>query len=166
MKKSLIFLLFLCVVINGQAQTRKATKKSLIEFGPKANLYIGSVRFGIGAEILVNPLKTVGLRTNLTELIFGEDNTRFHFNLRDISIDGILYLPMPGLEPYVFLGFGLAANGHTDIDFRGGLGLNYPITRGSHIFVEPGAIISHNSYTEKTDISFRLSAGGRFTLIR
>jgi hypothetical protein len=165
-KKGFIFLLLLCLIIIGQAQTRTAVKRSLIELGPKASLYVGSLRFGLGAELLVNPVKTIGLRTNLTELVFGGDDTRFHFNLRDLSIDGLLYLPMPGIEPYVFLGFGIAANGHTDVDFRGGLGFNYPITRGSLIFVEPGVIISHNSYAEETDISFRLSMGGRFTLLR
>ena len=167
MKKFLPILFLICVVAIGEAQTRKATKRPLLELGPKASLYMGSLlRGGAGAEIIVNPVQNAGLRIYLVELTFGEGDTRFHFNLRDISIDGILYLPMQGIEPYAFLGLGIAANGRTDVDFRGGIGLNYSITRGTHIFVEPGAIISYDSYNGDTDIWFRLSLGGRFTLIR
>jgi len=167
MKKVFIILLLLSVFIIGEAQTRKTAKRPLIELGPKASLYIGSLRFGLGAELLVNPLRNVGLRFDLTELSFGEDDTRFSFNLRDISLDGILYLQMQDITPYAFLGLGLAANENTTrVEFRGGLGFNYSITRGTDIFLEPGVIITHDSYAERTDVWFRLSAGGRFGLIK
>jgi hypothetical protein len=166
MKKIFFILLLICMAVIGEAQTRKVARRSMIELGPKTSLYLGSLRFGFGAELLVNPLQNAALRVNLTELSFGDGGTRFHFNLRDISIDGILYLPMQGIEPYAFLGLGVAANGSTDVDFRGGMGLNFPITRGTNVFIEPGAIISYDSYSEETDIWFRLSLGGRFALIR
>jgi hypothetical protein len=167
MKKVFIILLLLSLIIIGEAQTRKSTKRPLIELGPKASLYIGSLRFGFGAELMVNPVKNLGLRFDLTELSFGEDDTRFSFNLRDISVDGIIYLQMQDITPYAFLGLGLSANENTTrVEFRGGLGFNYSITRGTDIFLEPGAIITHNSYAEVTDVWFRLSAGGRFGLIR
>ena len=167
MKKVIIILFLLSVFIIGEAQTRKSAKRPIIELGPKASLYIGSLRFGFGAELLVNPLRNLGLRFDLTEVSFGDDNTRFSFNLRDISVDGVLYMQMQEITPYAFIGFGLAANENTtNVAFRGGLGFNYSITRSTDIFVEPGAIITYNSYAEDTDIWFRLSLGGRFGLIR
>lgn len=168
MKKSLIIMLVLCVFIMGQAQTRRSAKRPIIELGPKASLYLGSLRFGIGAEFLVNPLRNLGLRFDLAEFSFGEDNTRFTFNLRDLSMDALLYLPMEGIKPYGFVGFGVAADeDRTRLEFRGGLGFNYSVTRSTDIFAEPGAIIAYNSYGEgTTDIWFRLSIGGRFGLIK
>lgn len=167
MKKVFIILLLLSLVIFGEAQTRKSAKRPLIELGPKASLYIGSLRFGFGAELLVNPLRNVGLRFDLTELSFGEDDTRFSFNLRNISVDGIIYLQMQDITPYSFLGLGLAANENTTrVEVRSGLGFNYSITRGTDIFLEPGVVITHDSYAEVTDVWFRLSVGGRFGLIR
>jgi hypothetical protein len=83
-------------------------------------------------------------------------------------MDALLYIPMEGIKPYAFVGFGLAANeDRTNVEFRGGLGFNYSVTRSTDLFVEPGAIITYNSYAEgDTDIWFRLSVGGRFGLIR
>jgi hypothetical protein len=169
MKKTLIVLLILCTVVLGQAQTRRLAKRPIVELGPKASLYLGSLRFGIGAELLVNPLRNFGLRFDLAELSFGEDDTRFSFNLRELSMDGIIYIPMQGIKPYAFLGLGLAANeDNTRFQFRGGLGFNYSVTRRTDIFVEPGAIITHYSSGDysNTDIWFRLSVGGRFGIIR
>jgi hypothetical protein len=167
MKKTIIISLVLCAVIMGHAQTRKSAKRPLIELGPKASLYIGSLNFGIGAELLINPTRNVGLRFGLAELRFGEDDTRFSLNLRDLSMDGILYIPMEGIKPYAFLGFGIVTQNNTNLEFRGGLGFNYSVTRSTDIFVEPGAIFAYNSYDEgSTDIWFRLSVGGRFGLIR
>jgi hypothetical protein len=168
MKKNFIILLILCAFIIGQAQTRRSAKRPTIELGPKASMYLGSLRFGIGAEFLVNPLRNLGLRFNLAELSFGDGDTRFAFNLRDISMDGLIYIPMEGIKPYAFLGLGMAADeDRTRVEFRGGLGFNYSVTRSTDIFVEPGAIITYSSYGEgTTDIWFRLSIGGRFGLIR
>lgn len=167
MKKALVIFLILCASVMGNAQSRKGTQRPLIELGPKASLYIGSLNFGVGAEILINPASNFGLRFDLTELRFGEDDTRFFLNMRDVSIDGILYLPMEGIKPYVFVGVGLVTQNNTSVDFRGGLGLNYLVTRTTEVFVEPGAIITYSSYGEgSTDIWFRLSLGGRFALIK
>lgn len=169
MKKTLIILLILCAVMIGQAQTRKTAKRPTIELGPKASLYIGSLGFGIGAELLVNPSRSFGLRFDLAELRFGDDGTRFSVNLRELSLDGIIYIPMQDIKPYAFLGLGLATDeDQTNFQFRGGLGFNYSVTRKTDIFVEPGAIISHYSSGDysNTDVWFRLSVGGRFGLIR
>ncbi len=167
MKKTIIISLLICAFVIGQAQTRKMAKKPLIELGPKASMYIGSLNFGIGAELLINPARNFGLRLGLTELRFGDADTRFSINLHDLSLDGILYIPMEGIKPYAFLGAGLSTQTNTNIEFRAGLGFNYSVTRSTNIFVEPGAIVNYTSYNEgNTDIGFRLSIGGRFGLIR
>ena len=168
MKKTFFILLILCVAVIGQAQTRRAAKRPMIELGPKASLYLGSLRFGIGAELLVNPLRNLGLRFDIAELSFGEDETRFAFNLRDFSMDGIIYIPMQGIKPYAFLGLGLSAREvRTNFQFRGGLGFNYSVTRKTDIFVEPGAVIDYSSSGDdsNTDIWFRLSAEGGLATI-
>ena len=172
MKRMSILLLLLLMAGLGEAALRKSSKRPFIELGPKASLYIGSVGLGLGAEVLVNPLRNLGLRMDLAELYFGdrdgdgEGDTQFYFNLRGLSVDGILYIPVSGVRPYAFFGFGLAADGRTELAFRGGLGLNYPVTPGTDLFFEPGVIISHNSARENTDVWFRFSMGGRFGIIR
>jgi len=166
MKKAITVALLLLMVGVSLGAARRPAQRPLIELGPKASLYIGSVRFGFGAELVINPLKNAGLRFDITELSFGDGNTQFYFNTRSISIDGMIYLPMSGINPYAFLGFGLAANGGTDVLFRGGLGFNYPMTRGTDLFLEPGIIIDYNSDADDTDVTFRLSLGGRFGLIK
>ncbi len=41
-----------------------AAKRPLIELGPKGTLYInGGVDFGLGVEVVVNPLEKVGFRS-------------------------------------------------------------------------------------------------------
>ena len=168
MKKVILFLLVILMVGLGEAQTRRYARKPLLEFGPKANFYIGSVRLGLGAEFVVNPTRNIGIRIDFTEFSFGDDNTQFFFNLypANLSVDGLYYINMQGIEPYVYGGFGLAANGGTHLTFRAGMGFNYTMTRNSSIFVEPGAIIHYNSVSEQTDLWFRLSLGARFGLIR
>lgn len=168
MKKVILFLLVFLMVGLSEAQTRKYAKKALIEFGPKANFYIGSVRLGLGAEFVVNPTRNIGVRIDFTEFSFGDGGTQFFFNLypSDLSIDGLYYIRMQGIEPYIFGGFGLAANGSTNIAFRTGMGFNYRMTRNSSIFFEPGVIIYYNSYVDDTDLWFRLSMGAKFGLIR
>jgi hypothetical protein len=168
MKKVTLFLLVFLMIGFGQAQSRRSARKSLIEFGPKANFYVGSVRLGLGAEFVVNPTRNIGIRVDFTEFSFGDGGSRFFFNLypRDLSIDGLYYIAMQGIEPYVFGGFGMATNGGTDVAFRAGMGFNYRMTRNSSIFFEPGVIVHYNSVVEDTDLWFRLSMGAKFGLIR
>jgi hypothetical protein len=168
MKKLMLLILVLLMVGLGEAQTRRYARKPLVEFGPKANFYVGSVRLGLGAEFVVNPTRNVGIRIDFTEFSFGDGGTRFFFNLypNDLSIDGLYYLRMQGIEPYVYGGFGIAANGGTDVAFRAGMGFNYTMTRNSSIFFEPGVIVYYNSVVDDTDLWFRLSLGAKFGLIR
>jgi hypothetical protein len=160
MKKIAIIAVLLFLVVAGEA------KGSLIEVEPKASLYIGSVRFGLGCDVIVNPLKNVGFRLSFTELSFG-DYTQFYLNMGN-SLDALIYFPVRGIQPYVHTGFGFNmidtdAGSSTYYTIRGGLGLNYPWSRNSILFVEPGVIIAGNG---ESDVWFRLSVGARFGIIR
>ncbi|UCF71538.1 MAG: hypothetical protein JSW49_04505 [candidate division WOR-3 bacterium] len=172
MKRLSIILLLLLMVGLGEAALRKSSRRPFIELGPKASLYIGSVGLGLGAEVVVNPLRNIGLRMDIAELYFGdrdgdgEGDTQFYFNLRNLTVDGILYIPMSGIKPYAFFGIGVAADGRTDFDFRSGMGFNYSVTSGTDLFFEPGIIVSYNSARDETDVWFRFSFGGRLGIIR
>ncbi len=168
MKKLTILILLVLLVGVSHAAIRRSLKRPLIEIGPKASLYIGSVRGGFGAEFIVNPLRNFGLRMDLAELSFGEGGTEFFFNLRSLSLDGMIYMPVSGIRPYAFVGFGLGADGHTDLAFRGGLGFNYSVTRTTDLFMEPSMMIFYNSSRDddNTDVWFRFSMGGRFGILR
>ncbi len=168
MKKFTILVLLLIFVGVSHAAIRRSAKRPLIELGPKASIYIGSVRGGFGAELIANPLRNFGLRMDLAEFSFGDGEEVFYFNLRSLSLDGMIYLPISGIRPYAFFGFGLGADGHTDMAFRGGLGFNYSVTRNTDLFMEPGMLIFYNSARDgdETDVWFRFSMGGRFGILR
>jgi len=163
MKKVMTILVLLFIVSPLFAN---AAKRPLIELGPKGTLYInGGVDFGLGVEVVVNPLKKVGFRVNLTEIIF--DPTTFYFN-RDGSIDAFIYIPLQNMQLYALAGVGLkthdtGAGTQTHYSISGGLGLNYPLNPKTCLFAEPAVIISGNG---DTDVSFRVSAGARFGIIK
>ena len=74
---------------------------------------------------------------------------------------------MKGLQLYVHSGIGLktretGADTKTHYSIQGGLGLNYPLNQRTTLFAEPAVIISGNG---ETDVSFRVSVGGRFGVI-
>lgn len=167
MKKILIITAILLLVVAAEA------KQPLVELEPKASLYIGSVRFGLGCDIIFNPLKTVGFRLSGTELSFGDDLTQFYLNYPFFtnSLDALIYFPMRGMQPYVHTGLGFlmwdpeAIDSQTYFILRGGLGLNYPWKRGANLFVEPGVIIMDLGAAD-TDVIFRLSVGARFGILK
>lgn len=166
MKKLFIIMAMLFIISSVDA---KIFKRSLIEIGPKASLYINEdVQFGIGVEVVVNPLRSVGFRFNLTEIRF--DPTTFYFN-REGSIDAFVYIPMQNMQLYVLAGIGLKTHEtgdgtQTHYSIQGGLGLNYPLNQRTTLFAEPAVIISGNGGTNgETDVSFRVSVGGRFGVI-
>jgi len=116
-------------------------------------------------------LKTVGFRFSGTELSFGDHYTQFYLNflLFNSSLDALIYFPMRGMQPYVHTGIGFnmidtdPGGSNTFFTIRGGLGLTYPWSRGTNLFVEPGVIITDNG---DTDVTFRLSVGGRFGVLK
>ncbi|MGB9721298.1 MAG: hypothetical protein ACPL28_07470 [bacterium] len=170
MKKILV--LVFCLAVFVQAKGIRRVSRSTLEIAPKASLYIGDdVYFGIGAECVANPIKQVGIRLNITEVVFG-NGTQFYFNhgalgFSGLSLDGLFYIPMAEIEPYVHGGFGLGivdtpgpGGSNTFLSFRFGMGLNYPVNPRTKIFVEPGIIVYDGG--GGTEAMFRLSFGARF----
>jgi hypothetical protein len=160
MKKLLIVLLLVLCISTAYA---KRYKRPLVQIDPKATLYIGSVRFGFGAEVVFNPLKNLGFRMDLTEISFGDGGTLFTLN-RGTGFDVLIYIPMKGLQPYAFAGFGLSANGGTNFTIDGGMGFDFVMNKKMNFFVEPGIIISSISVggVSNTDFMFKVSGGAKF----
>lgn len=164
------YLIVLAVVFlvasSANARMVRRGRRSLIELGPKASLYIGDdTNFGIGLETIFNPVGGFGLRLNLAELIF--DNTTLYLNFNE-SLDALFYYPMSGLDTYFHAGFGLISfdtgQGSTTIySIRGGIGFNHRLNRTYDLFVEPGLIITGNG---NSDVVFRLSAGVKFGVLK
>jgi hypothetical protein len=170
MKKILMILMILAIVSSAHAQIRMRRNRPLVELAPTSRLYISSVRFGIGADIIVNPLRNFGVRFGLTEISFGEEETYFTLNqgllwVHGGSLDALFYLPTRGMRPYVHAGFGLTANGATTFVLRGGVGFDYRWDRGVDLFLEPGILIIDPGYAD-TDFVFRLAAGVKFGIVR
>jgi len=166
MKKAVLITALICFLAPLSA---RAPKRPLVEIGPKANLYIGEdVRIGFGAEALISPIRGFSLRTEVTELSFG-DYTAFNLNygaLYGSSLDGLIHIPMRSIAPYIHAGMGfLIIDDFTLINIRAGMGLNYNLKRGFDIFIEPGIIIQDISEVD-ADVIFRLSFGGRFGLLK
>ncbi len=170
MKK--IFLLIICLAIFVQAKGIRQVRRSTLEIGPKASLYISDdAYFGIGAECVINPIRQVGIRLNITEVVFG-NGTEFYLNYGGwgfvgLSLDGFFYIPMSEMEPYVHGGLGLGivdpsgpGGSNTFLSFRFGMGLNYSVNPKTKIFVEPGIIVYDGGAGTKA--MFRLSFGARF----
>jgi len=163
MKRIYVVLIMLLVASPLSA---RVSPRSLVELGPKATVYINDdVRFGIAVDAVVNPLRNIGFRLDLAEIVF--DPTSFHFN-RDGSLDAFVYIPLRRMWFYVYTGVGLRIHDtgedtQTQFAVRGGVGLNYAIRPRASLFVEPGISISGNG---ETDVSFRISAGARFGIIK
>jgi len=167
MKKILLILTVLLTVSSAEAQIRK---RPLVEFGPKASLYLGDLtRFGIGADILFNPFRNLAVRFGVTEISFGDGGTRFTLNqgywYYGGHLDALIYLPMRGMQPYIHAGFGLTADGDASFLMSGGMGFDYSYARGANLFLEPGIIIIDPGYGD-SEFIFRLTFGAKFGLFR
>ena len=164
MKKQIIILVLFFVVSSVSANT---IDKPLLEIGPKATLYMDhEYQFGIGMEAVVNPLRCVGFRLDLAEIIF--DPTTFHLN-REGSLDAFIYLPLRNINFQLYFHSGIALRVYETetgtekrYSIRGGMGLNYPLNPKTCLFIEPGITVLGNGETE---IPLRLSAGARFGII-
>lgn len=171
MRRLITILAISTFIFAVDGKTVKGQKRSVFEIGPKGSLYIGEdAHFGIGAECIINPLHQVGIRLNITEVVFG-NGTHFYLNsggwgFSGMSLDGLFYIPMSDLEPYIHGGLGFeifdnpGPSGNTTfLSFRFGMGLNYPVNPGTKIFVEPGIVVYDAGNTEAV---FRFSFGDRF----
>ena len=155
MKKILLVLVVVLVALPLSARPR-------LEFSPRGSLYISSVNFGIGADIIVNPMKNLGVRVNLAEVVFG-DQTAFSLNSGNLfsfsNFDILYYTNIAGIFSYVDIVFGLlSATGGTTIAIGGGVGLEKYMGKGNYIFLEPALIFTDGPATDG-DLTFRTSFG-------
>jgi hypothetical protein len=155
MKKVFLLLAVLLVVLPLSARSK-------LEFSPRGSLYISSVNFGVGLDLIVNPKKPFGLRVNLAEVVFG-DNTAFSLNSGNLfsfsTFDILYYTNVADIFSYVDLIFGLySAEGGTTIAIGGGLGLEKYMKKGNYIFLEPALIFKDGPATDG-DLTFRTSFG-------
>jgi len=156
MKKVFVLLAVLLIVLPLSARPK-------LEFSPRGSLYIGDdVNFGIGADIIVNPTKTLGVRVNLAEVVFG-NTTAFSLNSGNLfsfsNFDILYYTDVAGLFSYVDIIFGLLSQGGgTTISIGGGLGLEKYMGKGNHVFLEPALIYTDGPFSTG-DLVFRTSFG-------
>lgn len=170
MKKLFIILAILVMVSSMNA---KGIKKPFVEISPRTSLYIdGDATFGLGCDIIFNPLRNIGLRVEFVELLF-DGGTFFNLNQGFFntlpSIDVLIYIPMQRFQPYFFAGFGISTGeGTTSLAVGGGMGFDFSMGRGNSLFLEPGIyILSFSSgAASDTDVMFRLSAGAKFDILR
>jgi hypothetical protein len=168
MKKYIVLVLIASAFTYLHAKGLRRLTQPLLEIGPKASLYISDdIALGIGAELVCNPVRNVGIRLDFTELRFG-GNTLFYVNYNS-SLDGLFYIPMREIEPYVHGGMGFSfvdyespAGSNTSLTMRFGMGILFPMNNRTRLFVEPGILIESNGDTQAI---FRLSFGGRFGVL-
>jgi hypothetical protein len=168
MKKYVALVLIASALTCLNAKGLRRSTLPLLEIGPKASLYISNdIALGIGAEFVCNPVRNVGVRLDVAELRFG-GNTSFYMNYYS-SLDGLFYIPMRGIEPYVHGGMGFyfvdneaPAGNTTSFTMRFGMGFLFPVSNRTNVFVEPGILIQSNGDTEAV---FRLSFGARFGVL-
>jgi hypothetical protein len=169
MKKYIVLFMLISTFVCLEAKSLKRSTLPLLEIGPKASLYISDdFALGIGSELVCNPVRNVGIRLDITELRFG-GITRFYVNYNS-SLDGLFYIPMRGIEPYVHGGLGFVlidnespADNTTSFNMRFGMGFLFPINARTNFFVEPGILIENLG--DHTDAIFRLSFGARFGML-
>jgi hypothetical protein len=171
MKKLFTLILLLALFVGLEARGPKAAKKPWLEFGGKANIFLGEddVMTGVGEEAVINPFKFIGLRYELLDLRFGGGLVRVA--VLDISsLDALIYLPMAGVEPYIHAGLGVSASFGSGSSFwifsvRGGMGVSYALNKKINVFAEPGILIDRQPETGTTT-TFRLSLGARIGLVK
>ncbi len=162
MRRIAMLILLSGLIISAQAGIHRS-RTSLFEIGPKGSLYIGNdVEFGLGADLVFNPIRNLGLRIDFTEIRFG--SVIFNFNYQS-SLDALIYIPMRGVSPYIHTGFGFYIINQENMNtlnlftIRAGMGFYYPMSQSGKLFIEPGIIISGNGSTQ---VTFRGSFGARF----
>jgi hypothetical protein len=137
MKKVLLLLAVLLIVLPLSARSK-------LEFAPRGSLYLdGGTSFGLGADLIVNPKKQLGLRVNLGEFVLG-DLEGFALNAplsltSPTKFDVLYYTDIAGLFSYIAFTFGFSSIADVDIlIIGGGLGLEKYMGKGNYLFFEPG----------------------------
>ena len=170
MKKFMLILTLLAMISLAHAKAPQKWQRPMLEIAPKATLYIGSVRFGLGADVVFNPFKNLSFRTGVIEMNFGEGGSFFTLNRGQFyqigSVEVLYYLSMPNMHPYVDAGFSLGVDGGTAFAIGGGMGLDFVMDKRMTFFAEPSIIISDLGEGTETDFVFRFSAGIKLGLIK
>ncbi len=161
MKKLFLLLAVLLVVLPLSARPR-------LEFSPRGTLYIGrgdgDVDFGIAADIIVNPKKSFGFRTNLAEMVFGDANA-FSLNGTNMysftNFDILYYTKISSFISYIDIVFGLySEGGNTALAVGGGVGIEKYMGKGNYIFLEPTLVFTDTGVAgADNDLIFRTSFG-------
>jgi hypothetical protein len=139
MKKVFLLLVILLVALPLSARSR-------LEFSPRGTIYFSreedDVNFGIGADIIVNPKKSFGFRTNLAEIVIREGDDDFSLNGHNMynftNFDILYYTKILSFIKYLDIVFGLyTEDGNTAISVGGGIGIEKHLGKGNYIFAEP-----------------------------
>ena len=174
MKKILVILIMVLVVSSLEAKIGKRYGRSMLQVEPRASFYIndaatGETVFGLACDFIFNPFPSLGFRIGLTELRFN-GGTVFSMNYGSPallpSIDGLFYISMRGVQPFVHAGLGLVTReGFTLLAVGGGMGFDYFLNRSTAFSIEPGIYIVNQSNGESdTEVVFRLTVGVKFDL--
>lgn len=172
MIRTIILAALMALTTASEAKSTARSKKPMVEVGAKVNVILSdATAFGLGAEVVVNPFRRLGLRYEFFDARY--QDPVFSIALLGqggSNLDGLIYLPMPGIEPYIHAGIGLRADfggGSSEwiYGFRCGLGLNYALSRQAGFFAETGVLFDDATGNESST-AFRLSAGVRFGFIR
>lgn len=176
MKKIMTVLLLLIVVSLLEAKVGRRFGRPLLQVEPRMSLYIndygfsnpdGGTGFGIGGDVIINPIRTMGFRLNMMELHFGE-GTAFTLNSGFLGFiprfDALIYIPMQGAQPFGHVGFSLATfEGFTLFAIGGGVGFDFYTQKTMAFSIEPGIyIVNYSNGNSDTEVIFRLTGGVKF----
>lgn len=172
MKKIMIILLLLIVVSFVDAKVGKRFGRPMLQVEPKMSLYINDIiadgtAFGLGGDVIINPMRNMGFRLNMMELRFN-GGTSFTVNYGMMGyiprFDALIYIPMQGAQPFGHVGFGLTTyEGFTLFAIGGGVGFDFYMQKTMAFSIEPGIyIVSASNGTSQTEVVFRLTGGVKF----
>ena len=171
MKKLLLVLTILILVSPLEAKVSR-WRRSTLDIEPRFSFYtdFDETQFGFGSDIIFNPFKRIGVRVELTELLFNGGTIFFlnHGILKTMpKLDILVYMPGRQMKPYIHTGFGLVTgDGATFLMFGGGLGVDYYVNRKTAFNFEPGLYFAHASNgVRDSDLLLRLSAGVKFSIL-
>ncbi len=173
MKNYTICALVVLILVSANLGMSRQWRHALIEVEPRVSFYILEEDnvFGIGGDVILNPLRNLGLRINMAELTF-DGGTFFTLNSAFRSampkVEALIYIPARGIQPYIHTGFGLrTGEGATFLSIGGGVGFDF-LTQGPLLSAEPGIYILHESFDDfdNTEVVFRISFGAKLNIFQ
>ncbi len=172
MIRTFILTALMALATLSQAKAPVRSKKPLVEVGAKANLILANATgIGLGAEVIVNPFKRIGIRYDFFDIQYVDPVVNVSLlGPTGSNLDALIYLPMPGIEPYMHAGIGLSVSFGSGSSqwiygFRCGMGLNYALAKQANFFAETGVLFDDATGSDAST-AFRLSAGVRFGFLK